>query len=62
MYICVCNALTDKQVESAITSGCRRPNDIYSQCGTKPQCGRCAERMLELLEATDNQPVASAHA
>ena len=61
MYICVCNALTDKQVESAITSGCRRPNDIYSQCGTKPQCGRCAERMLELLEATDNQPVASAH-
>ena len=62
MYICVCNALTDKQVESAITSGCRRPNDIYSQCGTKPQCGRCAERMLELLEATDIQPAALAHA
>jgi bacterioferritin-associated ferredoxin len=62
MYICVCNALTDKQVESAITSGCRRPNDIYSQCGTKPQCGRCAERMLELLEATDIQPAAPAQA
>lgn len=62
MYICVCNALTDKQVEFAITSGCRRPNDIYSQCGTKPQCGRCAERMLELLEATDIQPAAPAHA
>lgn len=62
MYICICNALTDKQVESAITSGCRRPDDIYSQCGTKPQCGRCAERMLELLEASDNQPVAQAHA
>jgi bacterioferritin-associated ferredoxin len=62
MYICVCNALTDKQVESAITSGCRRPNDIYSQCGTKPQCGRCAERMLELLEAKDIQPAAPAHA
>lgn len=62
MYICVCNALTDKQVESAITSGCRRPNDIYSKCGTKPQCGRCAERMLELLEATDIQPAAPAHA
>ena len=62
MYICVCNALTDKQVESAITSGCRRPNDIYSQCGTKPQCGRCAERMLELLEAKDIQPEAPAHA
>lgn len=62
MYICVCNALTDKQVESAITSGCRRPNDIYSQCGTKPQCGRCAERMLELLEATDIHPAAPAHA
>ena len=61
MYICVCNALTDKQVESAITSGCRRPNDIYSQCGTKPQCGRCAERMLELLESTDIQPAAPAH-
>ena len=62
MYICVCNALTDKQVESAITSGCRRPNDIYSQCGTKPQCGRCAERMLELLEAKDIQPAAPAQA
>ena len=62
MYICVCNALTDKQVETAITSGCRRPDDIYSQCGTKPQCGRCAERMLELLEATDAPISAAAHA
>ncbi|EJW21114.1 hypothetical protein IMCC14465_09100 [alpha proteobacterium IMCC14465] len=53
MYICVCNALTDKQVDAAITSGCRRPDDIYSQCGTKPQCGRCAERMKEMLNATD---------
>ena len=61
MYICVCNALTDKQVETAITSGCRRPDDIYSQCGTKPQCGRCAEQ-CRVAEATDAPLPVTAHA
>ena len=39
MYICVCNALTDKQVETAITSGCRRPDDIYSNAAQSPNVG-----------------------
>ncbi|MEC8054997.1 MAG: (2Fe-2S)-binding protein [Pseudomonadota bacterium] len=50
MYVCICNALTDKQVLSAIASGCARPSEIYSRYQTAPQCGKCALKMNELIE------------
>jgi len=55
MYICICNAINDQQVSQAIGRGCATPLDIYAECGTEPQCGRCMERMWEMLNATSSE-------
>ena len=49
MYVCICNALTDKQVISAIARGCAKPSEIYSNYETAPRCGKCAIKMNELI-------------
>jgi bacterioferritin-associated ferredoxin len=49
MYVCLCNALTDRQVREAITAGATRIRDIYAGCGCKAQCGTCARTMLGML-------------
>ena len=50
MYVCNCNAITDKQAEQAICDGCTSPADIYARCGTQPKCGRCKVRLAHMLD------------
>jgi bacterioferritin-associated ferredoxin len=50
VYICLCNALTDRQVkQAAATPGFTKPGDIYASCGCRAQCGQCARAVLSLL-------------
>ncbi len=49
MYVCVCNALTDKQVKQVVAAnGLQRLIDVYAACGTRAQCGQCALTMLRV--------------
>jgi bacterioferritin-associated ferredoxin len=50
VYICLCNALTDRRLKEAaadLNSG--RPSDLYAACGCRAQCGQCVKAMLQLL-------------
>ncbi|GAA0572409.1 hypothetical protein GCM10009416_08830 [Craurococcus roseus] len=49
MYICLCNALTDKQVRQAVADGACRPRDIYGACGCRAQCSSCARAMVAAI-------------
>ena len=50
MYICLCNALTDRQVkQAAATAGTTKPSVIYAACGCRAQCGQCARALVNLL-------------
>jgi bacterioferritin-associated ferredoxin len=50
VYICLCNALTDRQVrQAADTVGSVRPSDVYAACGCRAQCGNCAKKVLCIL-------------
>jgi bacterioferritin-associated ferredoxin len=50
VYICLCNALTDRQVkQAAVTSGSTKASDIYAACGCRAQCGQCARALVSLL-------------
>jgi bacterioferritin-associated ferredoxin len=50
VYICLCNALTDKRVKQAVAAtGSRRPVDVYEACGCRAQCGRCVQTVLRLV-------------
>ena len=50
MYVCVCNALSDREVKRVIAAGrVRSAEDIYAALGCAPQCGACKEELTEML-------------
>ena len=50
MYICICNGITDRQIKVAIEKrAARSVSDMYRCLLCKPQCGRCAPTVVELM-------------
>jgi bacterioferritin-associated ferredoxin len=52
MYICICRAIRDREVDAAVRAGARRPVDVFRACGKRPQCGTCACDMRERIACT----------
>lgn len=58
MYVCLCNALTDRHVRAAANAGASRPSEVYAACGCVAQCGTCARTVRRVLdEAVPQAPV-----
>lgn len=49
MYVCLCNAITDRQVSRAAEAGATRPREVFAACGCNAQCAACTREMLSLL-------------
>ena len=49
MYICICNAVTDRQVKECARDGAKSLEDLTLKLGVGAGCGRCRECALELL-------------
>lgn len=50
MFVCVCNALTEKDIRRAIDSGTvRTVESVYRFFDTEPQCGQCMQMIDALL-------------
>jgi bacterioferritin-associated ferredoxin len=49
MYICICNALTERQVDQAVSQGARRADEVYTQHGCSVQCGKCVREVKDKL-------------
>jgi len=43
MYVCVCNAITDREIRGAVKLGARSLDDVSEALGVATCCGRCAE-------------------
>ena len=54
MIICVCNAISDKAINSAVTSGANTPSLVYKSCGVKAQCGGCTEYIKQEINQTQS--------
>ncbi len=52
MYLCICRAIRERDVDAAVRAGARRPADIFKACGTNPQCGGCASDLRERISQT----------
>ena len=52
MYICICRAIRERDVDAAVRAGARRPVDVFRACGKSPQCGGCACEMRQRIEQT----------
>ena len=54
VYVCLCNALTDRQVkQAAIDAGTIKPSTVYAACGCRAQCGQCVKALVALLRGED---------
>jgi len=49
MYICVCNAITERQVAASIQQGSVSLQDLQADLGVATRCGCCAETAQEYL-------------
>ena len=49
MYICICNAVTERQVRECAQQGTRSVDELTYQLGVASGCGRCRECAAELL-------------
>ena len=49
MYICLCNAITERQIIQAAEGGARTPHDLASGLGVGMGCGRCVSCAKDLL-------------
>ena len=53
MYICLCNAVTDRAIRTvAGTPGCS-VSDVYRALGCTPQCGKCVPVVRDMLSGMD---------
>ena len=49
MYICLCNAITERQIVQAAELGARSPEDLAQELGVGLGCGRCMSCARTLL-------------
>ena len=60
MYLCICRAIRERDVDAAVRAGARRPADVFRACGKSPQCGTCACDLRERIAQTIGQEQAIA--
>ena len=49
MYVCVCNAITDKQIRAAAEGGTTDLWALQAELGVATGCGSCMESASEIL-------------
>ncbi|PHV11028.1 (2Fe-2S)-binding protein [Chitinimonas sp. BJB300] len=55
MYVCICNAVTDKQILRAVEHGCDSMRDLRIELGVAGCCGKCAPDARALLLESKRQ-------
>jgi len=57
MIVCVCNAITEKEVREAAGKGARTPEAAYAQYDCEPVCGCCLDYAQDIIdEEGDKRP------
>ena len=54
MIICLCNNITEKEIEDAIERGSNKASDVHDALGCKPQCGSCMDYIKDKIHLKYN--------
>ena len=54
MYICICNAMTDRQVGGAIEAGAATWKAVHAYHGYSPNCGKCECEIFDKIARQKN--------
>ncbi len=57
MYVCICNALTDKELSEVAHQGARTVDDAFRMLGTEVCCGQCRCMAEDVIESTTANPI-----
>lgn len=49
MYVCICNAVTEKMIHQAAAEGVRSLSELTRRTGCSGECGSCADLAEEVL-------------
>ena len=49
MYVCICRAVTDREIREAARDGARSVRDLRNRLGVASGCGRCAVEARDIL-------------
>lgn len=49
MYVCVCSAVTERQIHQAVRAGAQTLQDLRQDLGVAADCGRCASCARQCL-------------
>ena len=50
MYVCICNAFTEKQVVRVLSGEALSPAGVYRHLGCTPQCGKCIPSVRSMVK------------
>lgn len=62
MYICICHAITDRQIREVVDRGAQSLCEVQQHLPVAACCGRCEQTACELIEEhvqATAQPVAA---
>lgn len=52
MYVCICNALKDRDLaKAAAEPGVTNTAGVFKRCDARPQCGRCLPDVAEIISS-----------
>ncbi|MBS1229597.1 MAG: BFD-like (2Fe-2S)-binding region [Proteobacteria bacterium] len=51
MYVCVCMAVTERQIHEAARAGATTLKDLRRELGVSSECGQCAAQARKCLAA-----------
>ena len=53
MYVCICKAVTDKQIRRAAANGADNLYELREALGVGSGCGSCADHAQEILNESN---------
>ena len=54
MYVCICHAVTDREIRTCIEEGADSMRDLRKKLCVGTGCGKCARDVRALLNETKN--------
>ena len=57
MYVCVCNAVTDRKIRAAVDDGVVTMRELQKQLGVSAVCGKCAPCARDILHEKLNENI-----
>lgn len=63
MYVCICKAVTDQDLEDLMSAGCTNIRDLQKKCKVGADCGACLNSVREMVQSRENAaPAGGQHA